>query len=112
MDKVLDACRFQLVHAGRSTGNNEHSATIQSFESRNGIFRIFIIARTENTDKGFSVLKARVPLAELYRYSTTLSSLTSGAATFTMEFADYQPVPADVQTKLLAEYAAQEKEEE
>ena len=57
-------------------------------------------------DKGFSILKARVPLAELYRYSTTLSSLTSGAATFTMEFADYQPVPADVQTKLLAEYAA------
>lgn len=65
-----------------------------------------------SSDKGFSVLKARVPLAELYRYSTTLSSLTSGAATFTMEFADYQPVPSDVQTKLLAEYAAQEKEEE
>ena len=65
-----------------------------------------------SSDKGFSVLKARVPLAELYRYSTTLSSLTSGAATFTMEFADYQPVPGDVQTKLLAEYAAQEKEEE
>ncbi len=65
-----------------------------------------------SSDKGFSILKARVPLAELYRYSTTLSSLTSGAATFTMEFADYQPVPTDVQTKLLAEYAAQEKEEE
>ncbi len=65
-----------------------------------------------SSDKGFSVLKARVPLAELYRYSTTLSSLTSGAATFTMEFADYQPVPAEVQTKLLAEYAAQENEEE
>lgn len=65
-----------------------------------------------SSDKVFSILKARVPLAELYRYSTTLSSLTSGAATFTMEFADYQPVPADVQTKLLAEYAAQEKEEE
>lgn len=65
-----------------------------------------------SSDKGFSILKARVPLAELYRYSTTLSSLTSGAATFTMTFADYQPVPADVQTKLLAEYAAQEKEEE
>ncbi len=62
-------------------------------------------------DKGFSILKARVPLAELYRYSTTLSSLTSGSATFTMEFADYQPVPGDVQTKLLAEYAAAEAED-
>ena len=64
------------------------------------------------SEKGFSVLKARVPLAELYRYSTTLSSLTSGSATFSMEFADYQPVPGDVQTKLLAEYAASEKEDE
>lgn len=63
-------------------------------------------------DKGFSILKARVPLAELYRYSTTLSSITSGAATFTMEFADYQPVPGDVQTKLLAEYAAAEGAED
>lgn len=62
-------------------------------------------------EKGFSVLKARVPLAELYRYSTTLSSLTSGSATFTLEFADYQPVPGDIQTKLIAEYAAQDEDE-
>ena len=64
------------------------------------------------SDKGFAILKARVPLAELYRYSTTLSSITAGSATFTMEFADYQPVPGDVQTKLLAEYAAAEQEED
>ena len=63
------------------------------------------------SDKGFAILKARVPLAELYRYSTTLSSITSGSATFTMEFADYQPVPGDVQNKLLADYAAQEEED-
>ena len=66
----------------------------------------------QDMDRGFTILHARVPLAELYRYSTTLSSLTGGAATFTMKFADYQPVPADVQTKLLAEYAAQEQEED
>ena len=63
------------------------------------------------SDKGFEVIKARVPLAELYRYSTALSSLTSGSATFTMQFADYQAVPGDVQTKLLAEYASQESDE-
>ncbi len=63
------------------------------------------------SDKGFEVIKARVPLAELYRYSTALSSLTSGSATFSMQFADYQPVPGDVQTKLLAEYAANDTEE-
>ena len=66
----------------------------------------------QDMDGNFTILHARVPLAELYRYSTTLSSLTGGSATFTMKFAEYQPVPADVQTKLLAEYAAQEKEDE
>ena len=63
------------------------------------------------TDKGFEVIKARVPLAELYRYSTTLSSLSSGSATFTMDFADYQPVPGDVQDKLLKAYLEEEKED-
>ena len=63
-------------------------------------------------DKGFAILKARVPLAELYRYSTTLSSITAGSATFTMEFADYQPVPGDVQAKLLEAYAAEEQDED
>lgn len=63
------------------------------------------------TDKGFDTIKARVPLAELYKYSTSLSSLTSGSATFTMEFADYQPVPGDVQEKLLKAYLEQEKED-
>ncbi len=63
------------------------------------------------TEKGFSVLKARVPLAELYKYSTTLSSISSGSATFTMEFADYQAVPADVQDKLLKAYQDEDSDE-
>lgn len=66
----------------------------------------------QDMEKNFTVLHARVPLAELYRYSTTLSSLTGGAATFTMKFAEYQPVPGDVQTKLLEEYAALETDED
>ena len=66
----------------------------------------------QDMDGAFTILHARVPLAELYRYSTTLSSLTGGSATFSMKFAEYQPVPADVQTKLLAEYAAQEEAED
>ncbi len=64
-----------------------------------------------SSEKGFEVLKARVPLAEMNKYSTTLSSLSSGRATYTMAFADYQQVPADVQEKLLKEYEAQEKDE-
>ena len=64
-----------------------------------------------NSEKGFEVLKARVPLAEMNKYATTLSSLSSGRATFTMTFAEYQQVPAEVQDKLLTAYEAQEKDE-
>lgn len=64
------------------------------------------------SEKGFQILKARIPLAELYKYSTTLSSLTSGRATFTMSFLDYQQVPMDVQEKLLKAYEAEAKEED
>ncbi len=63
--------------------------------------------------EGFnSVIKAKVPLAEMYRYSTALSSLTSGRGTFVMRFAEYEAVPADVQTKLLKTYEEQNKDEE
>lgn len=61
--------------------------------------------------KGFEHLHARVPLAEMLRYSTSLSSLTSGRATFDMQFAGYEQVPADIQQKLLQAYEAEEDEE-
>ena len=88
------------------TPGEYQGAVMSDIQNRRGILGDL------GSDKGFSILKARIPLAELYRYSTTLSSLTSGSATFTMEFADYQPVPGDGQTKLLAEYEAQDKEED
>ncbi|MFI3283387.1 MAG: elongation factor G [Rikenellaceae bacterium] len=62
------------------------------------------------SDKGFDKLNARVPLAELYRYSTSLSSLTSGAATYSMQFGSYEPVPSDVQEKLLKAYTDSDEE--
>lgn len=55
---------------------------------------------------------AKVPLAEMNRYSTALSSLTSGRATYSMKFGEYTQVPGDVQDKLLKAYEEQEKEEE
>ncbi len=64
------------------------------------------------TEKNFTRLKAQVPLKEMSSYSTTLSSLTGGRATFTMHFKDYELVPADVQEKLIKEYADTQKEEE
>ncbi|MDR2824428.1 MAG: elongation factor G [Prevotellaceae bacterium] len=62
--------------------------------------------------KGFEKLSAKVPLKELGSYSTTLSSLTGGRASFSMKFASYELVPADVQDKLIKEYEAAKKDEE
>lgn len=64
-----------------------------------------------SSEGGLDRLSARVPLAELYRYSTTLSSLTNGRATYTMKFASYEQVPSDIQDKLLKAYADTDKDE-
>lgn len=58
------------------------------------------------------VIRVKVPGAELARYSTSLSSITSGRGVFTMKFDQYQQVPTDVQEKLLKEYEESQKEEE
>ncbi|WP_436414635.1 elongation factor G [Petrimonas sp.] len=62
------------------------------------------------SEKGFEKLKARVPLKEMSNYSTSLSSLTGGRASFTMKFSEYELVPSDVQDKLLKEYEAEDDE--
>ncbi len=84
---------------------NEHMGSVMSdLQNR----RAMILGM--ESDKGFDRLVARVPLAELYRYSTSLSSLTSGAATYSMKFASYEQVPGDVQEKLLKEYTDVDEE--
>ncbi|HNX85414.1 MAG TPA: elongation factor G [Bacteroidales bacterium] len=65
-----------------------------------------------DSEGNYQKIMAKVPLAELNRYSTALSSLTSGRATYNMKFAEYSQVPGDIQDKLLKAYEEQEKEEE
>ena len=50
--------------------------------------------------ENFQVIRARTPLAELDRYSTTLRSLSQGRAGFTQHFAEFATVPFDLQNKL------------
>jgi len=53
-----------------------------------------------DTNGNNQVIKARVPLAELDKYSTTLRSLSQGRASFKQRFSDFAPVPFDMQQKL------------
>ncbi|MBR3827876.1 MAG: hypothetical protein IKJ40_01050, partial [Bacteroidales bacterium] len=60
----------------------------------------------------YTTLRAKAPLAEMNRYCTALSSLTSGRGTFTMTLSSYELVPTDVQQALLKAYEEAANEEE
>jgi elongation factor G len=59
----------------------------------------------------FQKIIARVPLAELDNYSSSLRSITQGRAKFRMTFQEYLPVPFEIQRKLTDEYSKTVKEE-
>jgi len=65
-----------------------------------------------SSEHGFEKITAKVPLAEMNRYSTSLSSLTGGRAMYSMKFSEYAPVPGDLQTELLKTYEASQQKEE
>lgn len=54
-----------------------------------------------SSENGYEKLQAKVPLKEMASYSTSLSSLTGGRASFIMKFASYELVPGDLQSKLI-----------
>jgi elongation factor G len=68
---------------------------IGDLNSRRGI-----IENMENNIDG-SIVTAKVPLSEMFGYSTTLRSLSQGRAVYSMEFSKYVPVPESVATKIL-----------
>ncbi len=49
-----------------------------------------------STRDNFEILRAEVPLAEMFGYSTELRSLSQGMATFSMELAEYRPLPENL----------------
>jgi elongation factor G len=52
------------------------------------------------------IIRASVPLSEMFGYATDLRSATQGRATYSMEFSHYQPVPKQVETGILAKARA------
>jgi elongation factor G len=55
---------------------------------------------------GYQVVRAEVPLAELYSYATTLRSLTQGRASHKRVFGHYEEVPREVADGIIAEHKA------
>ena len=54
-----------------------------------------------DSDGNHQIIKAKVPLAEMYKYSTSLRSQTQGRATFKTNFSSFEPVPQNLQKDLL-----------
>jgi elongation factor G len=63
-----------------------------------------------DSEKGLQIIRATVPEAELYKYSTSLRSITQGRGDFTAEFSHYEDVPYEISQKIIAE-SKKEKEE-
>lgn len=63
-----------------------------------------------SSENGYEKLQAKVPLKEMSTYSTALSSLTGGRASFIMKFASYELVPTDIQAKLVADLGQKDDE--
>ncbi len=55
-----------------------------------------------DSDGTHQIIKAKVPEAEMYRYSTSLRSQTQGRANFSTKFASFEPVPANIQQELIS----------
>lgn len=64
------------------------------------------------SEKGYEKLEAQVPLKEMSSYSTALSSLTGGRASFIMKFNKYELVPTEIQEKLIKEFEATSADED
>ncbi len=72
---------------------------IGDLSSRRGIVEEMI-----SKPGSISAVTGKVPLAEMFQYSTRLRSMTQGRGTYSMEPASYEPVPPNIAEKVLAEY--------
>jgi elongation factor G len=54
-----------------------------------------------DSDGKYQTIKAKVPLAEMYKYSTTLRSITQGRGNFSTKFSNFELVPNNIQDELV-----------
>ena len=62
------------------------------------------IVGTDSNDAGETIIKVRVPYAEVINYTKDLRSLTRGSGSYVLELEGYEEAPHDVTKKLIAEY--------
>jgi elongation factor G len=68
-----------------------------------------MIQGMEDMVGGSKAIRAEVPLAEMFGYSTTLRSLTQGRATYTMEFKHYSEAPKQIAEAVINKYTGKDE---
>ena len=81
----------------RCTGHEtrRHATEMRSCIGKRRLMHIGMLKGTEDSPAG-KVIKAEVPLSEMFGYATDLRSATQGRATYTMEFEKYHQVPPNI----------------
>jgi elongation factor G len=69
-----------------------------------------IMGMSESTRKGYTVIEAEIPSAEMTVYAVQLRAMTQGRGTYTFEFVRYEEAPAEVAQKVIAEAKKDEEE--
>jgi elongation factor G len=69
------------------------------------------MAGMDTAGGGMTTIEAKAPLAEVTTYARTLSSMTGGQGSYSMEFSHYEVVPGNVQQEILAKAKVREDEE-
>ena len=64
-----------------------------------------------SSEEGYEKITAKIPLAEMNKYSTALSSLSQGRAMYSMKFSEYAQVPGDIQIDLIKAYEKEQEEQ-
>ena len=85
-----------------TTPDEYQGSVIGDLSARRGI-----IKGSETNEQHETIVVALVPLSEMFGYATDLRSMSSGKATFTMEFNHYAPCPSYIQEKVMKERAEQ-----
>ena len=56
--------------------------------------------------KGVQVIRAAVPLSQMFGYATILRTMSQGRASYSMQFKSYEPLPATLSAELIEKYGA------
>ncbi len=91
--------KVEVESPGEYQGN-----VVGSLSSRRGV-----VAGIDTQADGTCIITSSVPLSEMFGYSTNLRSLTSGKASFTMEFEKYEETPANIQKQVIEDRAEKDK---